>query len=188
METTIKAISTYEEENLDLDNEQILIKLMDKYSQEVMWLAYSYVKDMYIAEDLTQEVFIKCYENLDTFRGHSTIRTWLFRITINSCKDYLKSSYFKRMIPSIIKPNRIFVAKDTPEHMVQLKYQKKNLSKHLLSMPVKYREVIILYYFQELKIKEISNLLNTNENTIKTRLRKAKNLLVARYEKEGVED
>lgn len=186
MSPAIQVFNKYENTNRDLENEEILINLMEEYSQEVMWLAFGYVKDMFIAEDLTQEVFIKIFHNLDTFEGKSSIRTWLFSITINTCKDYLKSSYFKRIIPSILNLNKIPIGKnDTPENLLQTKQQNETLSKHLLSLPLKYREVIILYYFQEFKIREISNLLKINENTIKTRLKKAKIKLADKYVTEG---
>jgi RNA polymerase sigma-70 factor, ECF subfamily len=174
--------------NIDMDTteakELLLKNIMDQYSQEIMWLAYSYVKDYYIAEDLTQEVFVKCYEKIHTFKGESSLKTWLFIITINKCKDHLRSSYFKKFIPSIIHPYKLTTTKESPDKVMEKEYNKKTLSDAILLLPLKYREVIILFYFQDLKIKQISDLLNTNENTIKTRLRKAKKLLLGHYQAE----
>ena len=80
-----------EEESFDLES------LMRTYGNDVLRMAYSYVKDYDTAEDIFQEVFIKVNANLAAFRGESSIKTWLLRITVNACKDYLKSAYSRRV-------------------------------------------------------------------------------------------
>lgn len=159
-----------------------LIEIMEQYGREVVWLAYSYVKNEATAEDLAQDVFVKCYEKLSEFRFESALKTWLFRITINQCKDYLRSAQFRRMIPSI-KQEHFSDSKDkTPEEMTVRKDESSTLADHVLALPRKYREVVILHYFEELKTKKISELLSIKEGTVKTRLRKARKLLKAEYE------
>ena len=71
--------------------------LMREYGNDVLRTAYSYVNDRAAAEDCFQEVFIKAYKNLSGFRGESSVKTWLIRITINVCKDYLKSAYQRHL-------------------------------------------------------------------------------------------
>lgn len=68
---------------------------MIEYGNELVRLAFSYVKDTESAKDMVQNTFIKCYKNLDSFRFDAQIKTWLYRITINECKDYLKSWNYK---------------------------------------------------------------------------------------------
>jgi RNA polymerase sigma factor (sigma-70 family) len=70
---------------------------MSNYGTQILHLSYSYVRDRQTAEDLTQEIFVKCYEKLHTFNGNSSIETWLYRIAANHCKDYLKSWQFRRV-------------------------------------------------------------------------------------------
>ncbi len=87
--------------NMTRTNAEIWLNdLMNEYGQEIIWLAYSYVRDKSTAEDLAQNAFLKCYQKIDTFKNDSSIKSWLYRITINCCKDYLKSSYFRRILPT----------------------------------------------------------------------------------------
>ena len=157
-----------------MDNDTKINWLMDNYGQQVIALAYTYVKQKEVAEDIAQEVFIKCYERLDTFRNESSYKTWIYRITINKCKDVLRSWSFKHLIFT----DFIFYKKDNPKNSPELKSIEKEenelLSESVMSLPIKLREVIILFYYEDLSIEEISNLIECNENTIKTRLHRAR--------------
>ena len=79
------------------DKEGLIDEIMNKYGQEVLQLVYSYVNNKEVAEDLTQDIFVKCYKFLHTYKGNSNLKTWLWRIAINHCKDYLKSWYNKKL-------------------------------------------------------------------------------------------
>ncbi|WDC84697.1 sigma-70 family RNA polymerase sigma factor [Caloramator sp. mosi_1] len=69
--------------------------LIDEYGDDILRLCYIYTKDYSQAEDLFQEVFIKVYKNIDKFRQDSDVYTWITKIAINTCKDYLKSAWIK---------------------------------------------------------------------------------------------
>src|SRR4051794_20952349 len=79
------------------EREQIIDQLMHEYSDDILHLVYTYVKNRATAEDLTQEIFIKCYEKLYQFNQQATIKTWLYRIAINHCKDYLRSWHYRKI-------------------------------------------------------------------------------------------
>ncbi|MGP4079272.1 sigma-70 family RNA polymerase sigma factor [Pseudalkalibacillus sp. R45] len=150
---------------------EILCDAVSTYGKQLTNFAFSYVKDWGLSEDIVQEVFLKAFRNYQSFRGDSSFKTWLYKITANQCKDYLKSSYFKRVVLSnflLTKPKRdeyeIFSNND-------------ELSQSVFRLPVKYREIIILHYYEDLKIKEIANLLNMKEATVKTRLQRARTIL-----------
>ena len=81
----------------DMNREEKLKWLMKTYGNDVVRIAFSYLKQKQLAEDVAQEVFIKCYEKMDTFRNDSSYKTWLIRITVNRCKDVRKSRYFKNL-------------------------------------------------------------------------------------------
>lgn len=83
----LKQLAVTNESMLD-QREQIIDQLMNEYSDDILYLVYTYVKNRTTAEDLTQEIFLKCYEKLDQFNQQSTIKTWVFRIASNHCKDY----------------------------------------------------------------------------------------------------
>ncbi|WP_342032480.1 sigma-70 family RNA polymerase sigma factor [Mesobacillus boroniphilus] len=160
--------------------------LIEDYADRVNRLAYTYVKSWQSAEDITQEVFISCYKNLDSFRSESSYKTWIFKITVNKCKDYLKSKWYKSIVPIEFGWSLIPGSKTSPEEDVINKNKHYTLSKNVMSLPAKYREIIILYYYEDLNIAEISNLTSINLDTVKTRLRRAKALLRKKYE--GVDE
>ncbi|MBH0171537.1 sigma-70 family RNA polymerase sigma factor [Fictibacillus sp. 18YEL24] len=81
-----------------LSRDELLIWLMDEYGKRLVRLAFMYVKNEQLAEDIVQDVFEKCYKNLDRFQKKSSYKTWLYQITVNSCKDKLKSWSYRNMI------------------------------------------------------------------------------------------
>ncbi|GAM14484.1 sigma-70 family RNA polymerase sigma factor [Mesobacillus selenatarsenatis] len=169
-----------------ISNEELLEVLIENYAERVNRLAYTYVKSWQAAEDITQEVFVSCYKNLDSFRCDSSYKTWIFKITVNKCKDYLKSKWYKSFVPFDFRWTIIPGTIASPEEEVIEKNTHHTLSENVMSLPKKYREVIILYYYEDLNISEISKLTNINLETVKTRLRRAKALLRKKYE--GVDE
>ncbi|WP_371321668.1 sigma-70 family RNA polymerase sigma factor [Robertmurraya korlensis] len=159
------------------DREKLIDQLMDEYGQSLLHLTYSYVGKREIAEDLTQEIFVKCYQKLDQYQKKSSLKSWIWRIAINHCKDYLRSWYYKHIIVSEEKVRYTPSKEKEVEVQVIQRYEDEELAKTILSLPDSYREVIYLYYFEELSIKEISYLTSVNQNTIKTRLKRAKEIL-----------
>ncbi|MFB6465510.1 sigma-70 family RNA polymerase sigma factor [Cytobacillus sp. Hz8] len=159
------------------DKEKWIDELMTQFGQEILQLVFSYVKNREIAEDLTQDIFVKCYKSLDTYKGQSKIRTWLWRIAINHCKDYLKSWYNRKVMITDTEPNQSTSSNDIVEQSVIQKDEDRMLVSAVMDLPIKYREIIYLYYFEERSIKEIASMIGENENTIKTRHRRAKELL-----------
>lgn len=164
------------------DSEKIIDEVMEEYGQEILQLVYSYVKNKVVAEDLTQEIFIKCYKSLHTYKQKSKFRTWLWRIAINHCKDYLKSWYSKNVFLAKEEAVMMGSSKEALEESIIQKDEDSELAAAVMELPVNYREVIFLYYFEELPIREISLTLGKNENTVKTRLKRAKELLKERLE------
>lgn len=162
---------------LSEDREAAIDKIMDQYGQEILQLAYSYVKNKAIAEDLTQEIFIKCYKNLHHFKRKSKLRTWVWQIAANHCKDYLRSWHNRTMMICDEKAKTGSSQKEEVEKQVIQKEEDKQLTEAVMGLPDPYREVIYLYYFEELTIKEISEVAEINKNTVKTRLKRAKDLL-----------
>ena len=150
--------------------------LMIDYGDELTILAYSYVKNIEDAKDIVQNVFVKAYLQLEKLRGECTIKTWLYRVTINQCKDYLKSSLFKRIIlfGTVIEPKQ--TDHSAEEHLMDKEFSRSVLNE-VLKLKLNYREVILMTYFQDLKMKEIANILNLPEATVRTRLQRAKKQL-----------
>ncbi|AQQ55071.1 RNA polymerase subunit sigma-70 [Planococcus lenghuensis] len=149
---------------------------MDEHGEYLVRLAFLYVKDWAAAEDIAQEVFIAYYKKSDQFSHQASLKTYLSKITINKCRDYLRSWKNRRIIftdflSNIVSPGQ------APEISLVREEGRTSLADEILKLPLKYREVIILFYYQEFSIKEIGTLIECNENTVKTRLRRAKDLL-----------
>ncbi|QFT87965.1 ECF RNA polymerase sigma factor SigW [Bacillus sp. THAF10] len=166
------------EENIftAVNRNALMEQLFEQYAIDVKRTAFLYVKDVSKAEDILQDVFISCYNSFDTFRGECTYKTWLIRITVNKCRDHARRWSFRN----------IFSRKDVGEHLVDVRTPEllaignetgAELRIAVFGLPLKLREVIILYYYQELSIWEISKLLDLNESTVKTRLYRARTSL-----------
>ncbi|MBT2645032.1 sigma-70 family RNA polymerase sigma factor [Bacillus sp. ISL-41] len=168
--------------NVSENAAEAIDEIMTRYGQEILQLAFSYVKNKQIAEDLTQEIFVKCYKSLHTYSGKSKFRTWLWRIASNHCKDYLKSWYTKNVFTTDYQPIYDSIQSESVEQTVIQDEEDGQLASAVMELPVNYREVIYLFYFEEMSIKEIAVVTEAKENTIKTRLKRAKELLKERLE------
>jgi RNA polymerase sigma-70 factor, ECF subfamily len=176
-----KSLSDY----FDEENEQILEKIMIDYGNELTFLAYSYVKNIEVAKDIVQNVFITAFTQLKTFRGDSSVKTWLYRITINKCKDHLKSSLFKRIVlfGTSVEGKQTVASSDD---ILLEKELAQSIKKAVFNLKLKYREVILMMYYQDLTTSEIAAILNLPESTVRTRIRRAKQQLAPLLEKEGI--
>ncbi|PEZ74130.1 RNA polymerase factor sigma C [Bacillus sp. AFS017274] len=162
------------------DDKSLLDEIMSLYGQDILQLVYSYVKDAVVAEDLTQEIFIKCYKALPTYNQQSNIRTWLWRIAINHCKDYRKSWYFRKV--STAEEEQEWTSSDNVEEEIIQQDEDRQLADAVMELPIQYRELIYLHYFQEMKLKEISEITGVKLGTVKTRMRQAKRRLKTYWE------
>ncbi|MGN7479484.1 sigma-70 family RNA polymerase sigma factor [Solibacillus silvestris] len=164
------------------EKDLMLEKIMIEYGNELVRLAFSYVKDAEIAKDMVQNTFIKCYKNIDSFRYDAEIKTWLYRITINECKDYLKSWHYKMVaVKSFINETAKSILPSTEKEVMD-KYKNEEIKDTISSLPKMYREVVYLYYYDSLNSEEIAKVLDIPVNTVKTRLRRAKQRLESMIE------
>ena len=135
------------------EREQIIDQLMHEYSDDILHLVYTYVKNRATAEDLTQEIFIKCYEKLYQFNQQATIKTWLYRIAINHCKDYLRSWHYRKITLSNKILDYIPSKSKRVEDEVITNSEKNSLTNAVMNLPLMYREVVFLHYYEELTFK-----------------------------------
>ena len=123
-----------------------------------------------------QEVFLAYYQKSSQFEERSSLKTYLSKIAINKCHDHLRSWKNKRSFLTE-SMGQLVSRSQTPEEAFDQQSAQTVLMAKVLELPIKYREVVLLYYYQEFTTKEISRLLSCSENTVKTRLRRAKVLL-----------
>jgi RNA polymerase sigma factor (sigma-70 family) len=166
-----------QEIGMDSRKEQWLENLMDEYGDRLTKLAFSYLKDWGKAQEVVQDVFLTCYREYDTAKNITVYKAWVYRITINRCKDVLKSFWLKRVFVT----NSLFAdtpSKEASPEIVSINNEvQTDLLEGVFRLPVKYREVILLFYYEELSVQEISELLHSNPNTVKTRLKRGRDRL-----------
>ncbi|MFJ7737352.1 sigma-70 family RNA polymerase sigma factor [Lysinibacillus sp. NPDC097287] len=123
---------------LSLENAQVhnIDEIMQAYGQELLQLVYAYVKNQAIAEDLTQEIFVKCYQALPTYKGNSTVKTWLWRIGINHCKDYLKSWYNQNVLTCTDEQFSCQESNDDVEQIVIQQDEDSRLAENVMQLPL----------------------------------------------------
>ena len=141
--------------------EKDFINIYNLYNKDIYRLSYSYTHNIKDAEDITQKVFIKYYKNSSKVKEEH-IKQWLIKTTINECKDLFKNIWNKK----VIKTDQEIIIKST------------NNKEYLLeNLPHKYRIIMHLFYYYGYTTKEISELTNIKESTIKQRLRRGRLLL-----------
>lgn len=150
--------------------------MMKLYGNDVLRTACYYVKDYQTAEDIFQEVFLKAYKSLADFKGLSAEKTWLIRITINTCKDFLKSSYHQRVVPMFDYMEETAAA-DSGLEEIEKEEEKQAVRNAVMSLPEPYREIMLLVYFQEMSVKEAASTLEIRENTAKSHLKRGREKL-----------
>ncbi|MEY9971405.1 RNA polymerase sigma factor (sigma-70 family) [Lysinibacillus sp. RC46] len=157
-----------------MSDTEYLEQLMELHTEHLFRIAYYYSKDLQIAEDIVQDVFIKFYHHQKHYEERGEMRAYLARMTINKSKDYLKSwAYRKISVQSKLFPKQKSVLKDT---LIQQDEQT-ILDEAILKLPLKQREPIVYFYLEDMSIKEIAKLLEIPEGTVKSRLKKGKELL-----------
>ncbi|QUG43737.1 sigma-70 family RNA polymerase sigma factor [Psychrobacillus sp. INOP01] len=146
---------------------------MFQYTEHLIRLAY-YVKDLQAAEDIVQEVFIKFYHNQNNYEERGELKAFLTKMTINKSKDYLKSWAYRK----VQLQNKLFspAGKRNTDELVR-KDEQAIIGEAILELSLKQREVLIYFYFNEMTISEIAHILSIPESTVKTRLRRSKELL-----------
>jgi len=141
-------------------------QLVRKYQQKVYWHIRKMVIDHDDADDLTQEVFLKVWKNLENFRQDSQLYTWLYRIATNECLTFLSSKRYKFFLPLNDVTAELSEKLDTSATIsgdeIQLKLQKA-----LLRLPDKQRLVFNMKYYDDLKYEEISEILGTSVGALK---------------------
>jgi RNA polymerase sigma factor (sigma-70 family) len=148
--------------------------LMFQYTESLIRLAYYYVKDLQAAEDIVQEVFIKFYNNQQNYEERGELKAYLTQMTVNNSKDYLKSWTNRK----VQLQNKLFsqAGKSNMDELIR-KDEQAIIGEAILELPLKQREVLIYFYFNEMTITEVAHILSIPESTVKTRLRRGKELL-----------
>ncbi len=151
-------------------------KIYRKYKDDVFNYVYWRVLDREDALDITQEIFIKVYRNMDKFERRSSIKTWIFSIARNTVTNFLTRD---RKIQEAELDESLSIEKMTRREFEM----RKDLLVALSKIPKDHAEVLRLYYFDRFSYREISELLGISIGTVKSRLSRAKDYLKKEMEK-----
>ncbi len=146
--------------------------LVERYSDYVYNLIYYTLLNEEEARDLTQDIFLKIWKGLANFRGNSSYKTWIYRITVNHINSYLRKKRIRRFLSL-----EFLHEKSGFEPHVEMNTEKDHLEIAMEKLPEHMRTVLVLFYLENYDIKEIANILGVKEGTVKSRLSRARQAL-----------
>ena len=143
---------------------------VERYQNTVYRTAFHVLGSPQDADDAVQEVFLRLFWHKGSFDGEDHLRRWLLRVTVNYCRDILRSSWRKRRVSM----------EELPETPVFDKQSQAALYREVMALPEKYRIVLDLFYYEEFSVQEIGYLLDLGTSTVTTRLSRARQRLKER--------
>ena len=141
--------------------------LMNRHGSAILRFCTLQLRDAKLAEDAAQDVFVKAWKTMDRFQGRSSEKTWLYRIAINTCRDYQRTGWFRWMDRSV-----------TPEDMLQTGWEEPRfdhlpITQAVQTLPPKWRTAVYLRYCEGMKLSEVAALQQVSEATVKRWLNRA---------------
>ena len=167
-----------------LGNTKVFSRLIDSYKNMVYNLAYRMSNNPHEAEDISQETFLRAFQSLAHFNPSYKFSTWIYQITLNIIRDKFKRKkidYVSLDAPVETDDSEFYPQPtdltNNPEQIITQQEDAQVIQKAILSLPLKYREVIVLRHLQDLSYIEISNILKLPSGTVKIRLYRAREQL-----------
>lgn len=153
---------------------------VQKYSTDLTRFCLSLYNNKYDAEDLFQETWLKALKNLNKYNIEKPFDKWLFAICANVFKDRKRLFFNRQKVEFSSDEEKSAFLNSIPDISSENSFMYFELHNAVSTLPKKERVVLALYYFKDYTIKEISEILNTPESTVKSRLKKAKSDLKRR--------
>ena len=141
-----------------------LEQVLDVYGNMVYRLAYACMRSTMDAEDVYQDVFLRYFQKRPVFASEEHRRAWLLRVTVNEVRSFFRSAWFRRTV-------------SLDERVVYTEPEEQKLDEALSQLGGKDREVLHLFYYEELSTREIGELLHRKESTVRTQLTRARRRL-----------
>ena len=173
----MEAALKQEEQNLD----SIIDRIVNEWQLPLLRLCFIQLRDRTMAEDAVQETFIKAFRTWGSYRGECSEKTWLVRIAMNTCKDMRRGGWFRHT-------NRNVSPEMLPETVAQPSEDRLELTLAVMNLPVKFREAIILYYYQDMDTVEIGKVLGITQPSVSNRLKRGRELLRKALEGRNIDE
>lgn len=155
-------------------------RLVAQYGSALLRMCCAYLGDAYLADDAVQDTFIKIYRSWRIFDTPAAEKAWVMRVAVNVCKDYLRSAW-RRKVHLVEEYPEIAGEEDRPK-------EDNILLEEIMALKPRYRQVILLHYYQQLSVGEIARILSAPQSTVSVRLRRARAILQKRLEARGYAD
>lgn len=152
--------------------------LIEAHAGAVKRCAFLCLRDERLAEDMCQEAFLRLWQNPPGEREPGRLRAWLLRVTINLCRDYLRTPWRRRVSPA--QCDDLLAAPDgkpLPEDEALQLERDEALYRAVMALPLKYREPIILHYYFDYTQQETARMLSIGDSALRSRLKRARDRL-----------
>jgi RNA polymerase sigma-70 factor (ECF subfamily) len=159
--------------------------IYEEHARPVFYLALRFLGDPGQAEDATHDVFLKVFKKLREFRGEASLRTWLYRITINHCRNVQQSWHQRHMFPNAdeaVWENAVAPA-DNPLRVLETKELGQRIQRTLDELPEEYRLLLLLVADEKLSYDEIADVTGQSADAVRGKLHRARRAFAARFEK-----
>jgi RNA polymerase sigma-70 factor, ECF subfamily len=159
--------------------------MYEEYSRAIYYLALRFLGDPTQAEDATHDVFLKAYRKLGEFRGEAALRTWLYRITINHCRNLLQTWHRRNMVNNADDSvwERAISATDNPLRVLETKELGLRIQRTLDALPEEYRLLLLLVADEKLSYDEIATLTEQTADAVRGKLHRARKAFIAHFQK-----
>lgn len=158
-----------------------LENLMIQYGNSTWAYVFSLVNNHSLADDLAQETFLRCWLHRSQFRGDSSIKTWLFVIAKNVCRDYFRSSFARRV--ELRAPEELADELGVIQDLADAAAIQTDVWAAVMQLNVKYREIVMLHLREDLSFREIAKITGSNAGTLRIRYQRAIKLLRTQLQK-----
>jgi RNA polymerase sigma-70 factor, ECF subfamily len=155
--------------------------IYEEHSRPIFYLALRMLGDPTQAEDATHDVFLKAYRKLGDFKGDSSIRTWLYRITINHCQNLLQTWHRRHIYSTDDEAvwERAAGAADSPLRILETKELGQRIQKALDTLPEEYRLLLLLVADEKLSYDEVGELTGQTSDAVRGKLHRARKAFAA---------
>ena len=160
-------------------------ELYSEHSRAIYYLALRFLGDPDKAEDATHDVFLKAFRKMDQFRGDSSFRTWLYRITINHCRNLQQAWHDRHIISNADDAvwETATARTDSPLRVLETKELGLRIQKALDELPTEYRLLLLLVADEQMSYDQIATLTEQTPDAVRGKLHRARKAFTAHFQK-----